>query len=89
MAWMVRAAPMRAPGMAPMMRATATRPSTWPSRAWVIVPGMAKAPTHTSEVAMADFTSMRASCTKAGTMITPPPMPSRPDRQPATAPIEA
>ena len=47
------AAPMRAPGMTPMMRATATRQSMWPSRAWAIVPGIAKAPTHTSEVATA------------------------------------
>ena len=54
-----------------------------------MVPGMAKAPTHTSEVATADFTSMRASWTKAGTMITPPPIPSSPDSTPATAPMDA
>ena len=40
-------------------------------------------------VAMADFTSTRASCTKAGTMITPPPMPSRPERKPARRPMPA
>ena len=61
----------------------------WPSSAWVMVPGMAKAPTHTSEVATADFTSMRASWTKAGTMITPPPIPSSPDSAPATTPMDA
>ena len=51
--------------------------------------GWRRAPTHTSDVAMAAFTSMRTKCTKAGTMITPPPMPSRPDSPPATTPIAA
>ncbi len=53
----------------------------------MIVPGTANMPTHTSDVAMARFTSMRAACTKAGTMITPPPIPSSPDRPPASAPM--
>ena len=38
---------------------------------------------------MADFTSMRASCTNAGTITTPPPIPSRPERSPDTAPMAA
>ena len=54
-----------------------------------MAPGIAKSPTHTSEVAIAAFTSMRTKCTNAGTMITPPPMPSRPDSPPATTPMAA
>ena len=86
---MARPAPTRAPGITPTMRAAATRQSTWPSSECVIAPGTAKSPTHTSDVAIAAFTSMRTKCTNAGTMITPPPIPSSPDKPPATTPIAA
>ena len=42
MARMARPAPTRAPGITPTISAAATRQSTWPSSAWVMVPGMAK-----------------------------------------------
>ena len=56
---------------------------------WVIVLGMAKIATHASDVAMAVLTGTRASSVNAGTMITPPPTPNKPDSIPATTPIPA
>jgi len=40
-------------------------------------------------VAIADFSGSDSSSLKAGTMITPPPIPNSPDNNPATNPIPA
>ena len=45
-----------------------------------MVPGMAKTPTHTSDVAIAVLSGSPTSSVKAGTITIPPPMPSRPER---------
>jgi hypothetical protein len=54
-----------------------------------MVAGTPKIPTHTSEVAIADLSDSPSSSVNAGTMITPPPIPSSPDSSPATSPIPA
>ena len=49
----------------------------------MIVPGIAKMPTHASEVAIVSLSGMPTSAENAGTMRMPPPMPSRPESAPA------
>ena len=86
---MVSEAPTRAPGTTPMVSSAASRQSMSPRNAWVMVAGTAKIPTQTSEVAIADLSDIDSSSVNAGTMITPPPIPSSPDNNPATTPIPA
>ena len=51
----------------------------WPSSACVIVPGIAKMPTHASEVATVSFSGIPSQAENAGTIRMPPPIPSSPE----------
>ena len=77
---------MRAPGMTPTAIRTAKRQSMSPRKAWVIIPGTAKMPTQTSDVAIVCLSRRPTNWLKPGTIRTPPPIPRSPDSIPATAP---
>ena len=81
------AAPRRAPGITPTARKAAKRQSMSCSNACVIVPGMARRPTHASEVPMATFVGRFSTSLNPGTMTMPPPTPSSPDRSPLAMPM--
>ena len=51
-----RCAPIRAPGITPIDNAIAYHQSMSPRKAWVIVPGIARIPTHASDVPTASLT---------------------------------
>ena len=59
-----------------------------PIAAWVIVLGIAKIPTHTSDVAIDWRSVIFMSWLNAGTITIPPPTPSNPERAPAPMPID-
>ena len=60
-----------------------------PSSAWVSEPGIARMPTHASDVPTASLIGRRSHAVNAGTITMPPPIPSSPDSRPAATPIGA
>src|SRR4051794_2746017 len=61
----------------------------WPRYQCVRVPGIAKMPTHDSEVPIVSFSGIPTQAENAGTIRMPPPTPSNPESAPAATPMLA
>ena len=59
----------------------------WPSAEWTIVPGITSTTIASSEVPSARFSGMPSQPASSGTMISPPPIPSKPLMNPAARPM--
>ena len=81
--------PTRAPGTVPATSSRAKAQLMCPSQACETIAGIEKMATATRLEATATFTGSRSTLVNSGIMIAPPPMPSRPARNPATAPTPA
>ena len=61
----------------------------WPSAACTIVPGITSATIASSEVPSARFSGIPSTPARSGTMMSPPPIPSSPETNPADQPDPA